>query len=168
MELAYESQGFVVFGYIASAFSHQNAQHSDMLTSIVSMDRLMPLALQGPTGRNKSSHRNIVVLSQKQHIRTVSKECLGPGMDTCGCCWRAINSVHIETEQSVICWLRDCCGAMDTKLFVLLPEMFPFPLFETATATSYSRLWSLSEQREHSCTNWRCFSWRAVWSDYSV
>lgn len=32
--------------------------------------------------------------------------------------------------------------AMDTELFVLLPEMFPFPppVFETATATSYSRL----------------------------
>lgn len=81
----------------------------------------------------------------------VSKECLGPGMDRCGCCSRAINSIHVQTEQSVICWLRDCREAMDTKLFVLLPEMFPFPLFETATATSYSRLWSWSEQREHSC-----------------
>lgn len=81
----------------------------------------------------------------------VSKECLGPGMDICGCCWRAINSIHVQTEQPLICWLRDYWEAMDTKLFVLLPEMFPFPLFETATATSYSRLWSRSEQREHSC-----------------
>lgn len=87
-------------------------------------------------------------------------------MDRCGCCWRTINSIH--TEQSVVCRLRDCWEAMDTKLFVLLPEMFPLPLFETTTATSYSRLWSLSEQWEHSCTSWRCFSWAAVWSDYSV
>lgn len=138
------------------------------LSSIVSLGCLMPLALIGPTGKNKSSHRNKVVLSQEQHILMVSKECSGPEMDTCGCCWRAINSVHFEPEQSVICWLRDCWEAMDTKLFVLLPEMFPFPLFETATATSYSRLWSLSEQREHSCSNWNFFSWAAVWSDYSV
>lgn len=79
-------------------------------------------------------------------------------MDTCGCCWRAINSIHVKTEQSVICWLGDCWEVMDTKLFVLLPEMFPFPLFETATATSYSRSWSPSEQREHSTGNWRCMS----------
>lgn len=83
---------------------------------------------------------NTVVLSQKQHIRMVGKECLRPEMNRCGCCWRAINSIHVQTEQPVICWLRDCWEAMDTKLFVLLPEMFPFPLFETATATSYSRL----------------------------
>lgn len=35
--------------------------------------------------------------------------------------------MHVQTEQSVICWLRGCWEAMDTKLFVLLPEMFPFP-----------------------------------------
>lgn len=46
---------------------------------------------------------------------------------------------------------------MDTDVFILLPEMFPFPLFETTTATSYSRLWSLCGQREHSCANWRLF-----------
>lgn len=137
-------------------------------TSTVSLCRLMLLALIKPTGRNKSCHRNTVVLSQKQHILMVSRERLCSGMDTCGCCCRAINSVHVEPEQSVIYWLRDCWEAMDTKLFVLLPEMFPFPLFESATATSYSRLWSSSEQREHSCTNWHFFSWAAVWSDYSV
>lgn len=45
-------------------------------------------------------------------------------MDTCGYCRRAINGIHIEAEQSVICWLKDYWEAMDTKLFVLLPKCF--------------------------------------------
>lgn len=43
---------------------------------------------------------------------------------------------------------------MDTKLFVLLPEMFLFPVSEIATATSCCGLGGLTFLREYLCTNW--------------
>jgi len=42
----------------------------------------MSLALQGSAGGNKGGHRNTVVLSQEQHIRTLSKAHLRPGMES--------------------------------------------------------------------------------------
>lgn len=64
------------------------------------------------------------------------------------------------------CWLADIWEAMETPVFISLPEMFPFPLcFDKPRRRRRrhpARWWSLSEQSEYSYAKLRHSGFEAI------